>query len=147
MTLRERHPGAAPVARLDGLPPLERRVIRCLRLWCSGPDGERAVRLEVARDGAREEGERLSASFGELLQLTAGNARRPLLGHALDCPCAGSDECIFARFVALAAEGAREEAVLMAALLVRVDVALCLTAVAEEVGLGLMRSRTPPIAH
>ena len=147
MTLRERHPGGEPVARLDGLPPLERRVIRCLRLWCAGPDGERAVRREMARDGARDDGGPLAESFGELLQLTAGNARRPLLGHALDCPCAGSDECIFARFVALAAEGAREEAVLMAALIVRVDVAMCLTAAAEEVGLGLMRGRTPPIAH
>ena len=126
MTLRGRHPGGAPVARLDGLPPLERRVIRCLRLWCAGPDGER-----------------LAASFGELLQITAGNARRPLLGHALDCPCAGGDECIFARFVALAAEGAREEAVLIAALLVRADLALGLASLAEGIGLGLMRSRTP----
>ena len=144
MTLREQHPGGAPVARLDGLPPLERRVIRCLRLWSAGPDGQQAVGWEVDRDGG---GERLARSFGELLRLTAGHARRPLLGHALDCPCAGSDECIFARFVALAAEGAREEAVLMAALIVRADVALCLAAAAEQVGLGMMRGRTPPIAH
>ena len=54
----------------------------------------------------------------------AGHARRPLLGHAPDCPCAGADECVFARFVALAAEGAREDAVLMAALMVRADLAL-----------------------
>ena len=140
---REHHPGGAPVARLDGLPPLERRVICCLRLWCAGIEGERAVRWEVGADG----GEAVAQSFGELLRLTAGSARRPLLGHALDCPCAGSDECIFARFVALAAEGSREEAVLMAALIVRVDVAMCLTAVAEEVGLGLMRGQTPRIAH
>ena len=100
-------------------------------------------------DRARRDGEATGwrGGFGELLQITVGNARRPLLGHALDCPCAGSDECIFARFVALAAEGAREEAVLMAALIVRADVALCLAAVAEQVGLGLMRGRTPPIAH
>jgi hypothetical protein len=147
MSLPERHPGGAPVARLDGLPPLERRVIRCLRIWCAGPDGERAVRWEIARDGEAAECDRLARSFAELLQITAGNARRPLYGHALDCPCAGSDECIFARFVALAAEGAREEAVLIAALLVRADVAICLTAAAEAVGLGLMRGRTPPIAH
>ena len=71
--------------------------------------------------------------------MTARYARRPLLGHAPDCPCAGADECVFARFVALAAEGAREDAVLMAALLVRADVALCLAALAEAIGLGLMR--------
>jgi hypothetical protein len=140
MSLQSRHPGGAPVARLDDLPPLEHRVIRCLRLWCAGAGGEQAVARELARDGGADAA-RLARSFGSLLELTAGNARRPLLGHALDCPCAGGDECIFARFVALAAEGAREEAVLIASLLVRADVALCLTAVAEEVGLGLMRGR------
>jgi hypothetical protein len=144
MSLGAHYPGAAPVALIDGLPPLERRVIRCLRLWCAGPEGERAVRWEVGREGG---GDRLAHNFGELLRLIADHARRPLLGHALDCPCAGSDECIFARFVALAAEGAREEAVLMAALIVRADVALGLIAVAEEVGLGLIRGRTQPIAH
>ena len=35
----------------------------------------------------------------------------------------------------------------MAALIVRVDVAMCLTAAAEEVGLGLLRGRTSLIAH
>jgi len=144
MSLGQRHPGGAPIARLDGLPPLEARVIRCLRLWCAGPDGERAVRCEVDGPG---EGDAVARTFGELVRITAGHARRPLLGHAIDCPCAGSDECIFARFVSLAAEGSREEAVLMAALIVRVDVAMHLAAVAEEVGLGLMRGRTPPIAH
>ena len=52
---------------------------------------------------------------------------------------------MFARFVALAAEGAREEAILMAALIVRADLALGLTALAEEIGLGLMRGQVPRI--
>ena len=89
-----------------------------------------------------------AASFGELLRDHA-DTRAPAADRpCARLPCAGSDECIFARFVALAAEGAREEAVLMAALIVRADVALALAALAEEVGLGLMRGRrTPPIAH
>ena len=145
MSLQARHPGGAPVARLDSLPPLERQVIDCLRLWCSGPDGERAVRWALTADGGPAHADQLARRFGELLRLAAGTARRPLLGHAIDCPCAGSDECVFARFVALAAEGDREEAALIASLIVRADVALCLTALAEEVGLGLMRGRIPPI--
>jgi len=147
MSIHPRHPGGGAVARLEELPPLERRVIRCLRLWCSGPEGVRSVRWEIARSTSGDAAEQLSRSFGELLQLTAAHARRPLLGHALDCPCAGSDECVFARFVALAAEGAREEAVLIASLIVRTDVALCLAAVAEELGLGLMRGQEPRITH
>jgi hypothetical protein len=59
--------------------------------------------------------------------------------HDIACPCVGGDEYALARFVALAAEGDREDAVLLAALLVRADVALCLAPLAEEVGLRVGR--------
>ncbi|HET9067157.1 MAG TPA: hypothetical protein VFN28_00840 [Amaricoccus sp.] len=144
MSAEPRHPGATPVGRLAELPPLEREVIHCLRLWCAGPEGPGAVSDElVARHG--EAGRALAADLGELIATMAGHSRRPLVGHAPGCPCAGADECVFARFVALAAEGAREDAVLMAALMVRADLALCLAARAETVGLRLMRGRTPRI--
>lgn len=139
------HRGGAPVGRLDELPPLERRVISCLRRWCEGPGGPEAVRRDlVARHGPAI-GDRIASDFGELLIVTARHARRPLLGHAPECPCAGGDECVFARFVALAAEGAREEAVLIAALMVRADLALPLAALAEGIGLGLMRGQQPRV--
>ena len=77
----------------------------------------------------------------------AAHARRPLMRHAPGCPCAGADECVFARFVALAAEGAREDAILIAALIVRTDIALTLAIRAETVGLRLMRGRTPRIVQ
>lgn len=147
MSAQPRHPGAAAVGRLAELPPIERQVIRCLRLWSDGPDGAEALHRELAGRHAPRQAARLVADFGELMRTTAGHARRPLLGHAPDCPCAGGDECVFARFVALAAEGAREDAVLMAALLVRADVALCLAGLAEAVGLGLMRGTEPRIVQ
>lgn len=140
-----RHPGAAAVGRLSELPPLERQVIRCLRFWCAGPAGQGALGRELARRLGPSAAERVADGLAELLHVTASHARRPLMGHALDCPCAGGDECVFARFVALAAEGAREEAVLMASLIVRPDLALCLAQLAEDVGLGLMRGQGPRI--
>ena len=70
----------------------------------------------------------------------AAAAARPCASTA---PAPARDECVFARFVALAAEGAREDAVLMAALLVRADLALCLAGLAESIGLGLMRGTAP----
>lgn len=140
-----RNPGAAAVSRLSELPPLERQVIRCLRFWCAGPAGQDALGRELARRLGPAAAERVAAGLSELLHLTASHARRPLMGHVLDCPCAGGDECVFARFVALAAEGAREEAVLMASLIVRPDLALCLVRLAEDVGLGLMRGEGPRI--
>ena len=121
-------------------------MIRCLRLWCVGPRGPQRGPLGAGLAArTTPPADRIAADFGELLELTAGHARRPLMGHALDCPCAGGDECVFARFVALAAEGAREEAVLIAALIVRADLALGLAALAEGVGLGLMRGHAPRI--
>jgi len=91
--------------------------------------------------------DRVPVAGSELVRTMAGHSRRPLMGHAPGCPCAGADECVFARFVALAAEGAREDAVLMAALMVRADLALCLATGAESVGLRLMRGRTPRIVQ
>jgi hypothetical protein len=138
MSALPRNPGGAAVGRLAELPPLEARVVRCVRLWSGGPQGRAALGDELARrHGNGAVG--LARALDDLLGTTVRYARRPLMGHALDCPCAGSDECVFARFVALAAEGAREEAVLIATLIVRADVALGLTALAELVGLSLMR--------
>jgi hypothetical protein len=138
MSAHPRNPGGAAVGRLAELPPLERQVVRCIRLWSGGPQGKAALGEELARrHGQGAVG--LARALDDLLETTVRYARRPLMGHALDCPCAGSDECVFARFVALAAEGAREEAVLMSALIVRADVALGLAALAESVGLSLMR--------
>jgi hypothetical protein len=141
------HAGAAPVGRLAELPPLERQVIRFLRFWSAGPEGRALALGELAARHGPAAAERLAARFNDLLGITARHARRPLLGHAPDCPCAGGDECVFARFVALAAEGAREEAILMAALIVRADLALGLAALAEEIGLGLMRGQGPRIVQ
>ena len=144
MSAQPRHSGAAPVGYLAELPPLERRVIHCLRLWCAGPDGPDVMSHElVARHG--DGGRGLAADFGDLVRIMAGHSRRPLMGHAPGCPCAGADECVFARFVALAAEGAREDAVLMAALMVRADLALALALQAERIGLRLMRDQGPRI--
>ena len=112
-------------------------MVRCVRLWSGGSQGRVALGEELSRRHGKAAG--LARALDEVLDTTVRYARRPLMGHALDCPCAGSDECVFARFVALAAEGAREDAVLIAALIVRADVALGLASLAELVGLGLMR--------
>jgi hypothetical protein len=145
MSAQPRNPGAAAIARLSELPPLERRVIRCLRLWSAAPDGVGALRRELAPRHGAAAAEALVDDLAALIGTTVRHARRPLLAHAPDCPCAGADECVFARFVALAAEGAREDAVLIAALMVRADLALCVAGLAETIGLGLMRDQAPRV--
>jgi hypothetical protein len=143
MSAQQPSRGAAAVARLCDLEPLERRVVRCLRIWSQGPGGPAALRAELCARGGETHAVRVIGVLGELVDLAIRNARRPLLCHAPDCPCAGADETVFARFVALAAQGEREESVLIAALLIRADLAICLSNLAAEVGLALMRQPVP----
>ena len=67
--------------------------------------------------------------------------------HAADCACLGADEACFANFIATATTGEREDALLMAMLLVRPDVAPQLCAVAMNLGLALkqMLLRSAPV--
>ncbi|MFO1209098.1 MAG: hypothetical protein U1E40_07720 [Amaricoccus sp.] len=146
MSAPARH-GATPVGRLAELPPLERQVIRCMRLWCTAPQAPDRLRRELAARRGSAAAEGIAADFGDLMLAVARHARRPMLHHDPDCPCAGADECVFARFVALAAEGAREDAVLMAALMVRADIALPLATLAESIGLELVRGMAPRIVQ
>ena len=147
MTAPARYPGAAPVGRLAELPPLERRVIRCMRLWCDEPQAPRRLEAELAPRWGTASAEAIATDFGDLMLAFTRHARRPMLRHDVDCPCAGADECVFARFVALAAEGAWEDAVLMAALMVRPDMALPLATLAEAIGLELARNVGPRITR
>lgn len=59
--------------------------------------------------------------------------------HSVHCKCLGADESCFANFIVTAATGERDDAMLIATLLVRADVAPLITALATDFGLALMR--------
>ncbi len=61
--------------------------------------------------------------------------------HSVQCACLGADESCFANFIATAATGEREDAMLIATLLVRPDVAPIVTSLAADFGLALIRMR------
>lgn len=118
--------GAAPVARMEALPPAEAALVHALRLSCSGDGGrERLSALFGAAAGA---------AFDGLMQALLPHLRRPLMHHATRCACVGADEAVFANFVVTAAWGEREDAMLMATLLVRADAAPGVVALAEMTG-------------
>jgi hypothetical protein len=144
MTALTLQPGAAPVGRMSDLAPLERRIVRSLRLLGLGEVGRAALRMDLAAALGTDLAEAVGGRLEELLVALLRHARRPLACHDIACPCVGGDEVALARFVALAAAGDREEAVLLAALLVRADVALCLAPLAEEVGLRVGRLGVDP---
>jgi hypothetical protein len=131
--------GAAAVGRLADLAPLEAATVIYLRLWCDGPDGRRQVRDELCGMlGPRAGGDALSA-FDTLCGLCARHGRRAFLRHDPGCQCLGADEACLANLVALSAEGDREDALLIATLLVRADLSLHLFAAAQAFGLALCR--------
>lgn len=140
--------GGAPVGQIGHLGPVEAGAVLYLRLWSDGPAGQRDARadfdLALGRDGA----EAALAALGGLCDLCARHGRRPLVRHALTCRCIGADESCFATLVAAATEGAREDAMLLAALLVRADMAPALTDLAQRFGLALRRMAcaAPPAA-
>lgn len=110
-----------------------------LRLWSEGAKG----RADAASDfdialGANQ-GRAAMLTLDRLCSLCASHGRRPLIRHGLGCACLGADENCFAQMIAAASEGAREDAMMMASLIVRPDFAPALASLSEELGMALRR--------
>tara|TARA_R110002020_G_scaffold431735_1_gene641766 strand:+ start:448 stop:915 length:468 start_codon:yes stop_codon:yes gene_type:complete len=143
--------GAASVGTIRDLNGIEAASVLYLRLWCDGAAAQQTVRNEFAATLGEEAGQRALRNFEQLFALCREHGRRPLMRHGLDCQCLGADEACFARFIDTAATGEREDAMLIATLLVRVDMAPLITALAADVGHAFLRMRpesaapaTPP---
>ncbi|MBL9059051.1 MAG: hypothetical protein JNK88_03380 [Mangrovicoccus sp.] len=132
--------GAAPVGTLDALPPAEAAAVRWLRLWCEGPDGWAAMQAEMQAMLGVPRAAALAGAFDLTCRLTLEFRRRPLMRHAAACPCLGADEATFAHFLTLAGLGERDEAMLVAILLVRADMAPLLVDTAARAGLEIHRA-------
>lgn len=129
--------GAAPVGQLSELDAFECAAVLYLRLWCDGIAAQEQVSADFARVLGCPRGRNAARSLGHLCQLCARYGRRPMIHHQVGCACLGGDESCFAQLVAAAADGQRDDAMMMAALIVRADVASSLVAFAESYGLAL----------
>jgi len=138
--------GAGAVGRLAELDPVEAGAVLYLRLCWSAPDALERMTEDFATLLGDDAGQQAARGFHHLSQLCHGHARRPLCPHALHCTCLGGDEACFARMVASAAEGAREDALMMALLMVRADVAPIVLGLAQDAGLALRRMALRGIA-
>ena len=137
MNKGQQNRGGAPVGFLTELDNIEAASVVYLRLWSQGSDSKASVWSDFASRLGPDEGRRALKSFEELCRLCAQHGRRPLMRHAVNCKCLGADESCFANFVASAATGEHEDAMLMATLLVRPDIAPVLTGLAASFGLAL----------
>lgn len=137
--------GGAPVGFVTELDGIEAASVIYLRLWCDGPDSQANVRRDFMTSLGAAQGHKTLKSFEDLCSLCARHGRRPLMRHSISCKCLGSDESCFANFIGAAANGDREDAMLIATLLVRADVAPLITSLATDFGLALkqMNLRAP----
>ncbi len=141
------HRGGAPVGYLAELDTVEAGAIRYLRLWCDGPEAQAQVWNDFAISLGPAYGRSALRSFETLCDLCIRHARRPLMRHHVQCDCLGADEACFANFVAAASRGEREDALMIASVMVRTDVAMLLVGLAEEFGHALYRmsaTKQPP---
>lgn len=102
MSLQGRILDAASALPLEALPELERRAIRLLRLWRTGPAGIAEARTEAGPDAA--------LALDALVRRLFAPGLRPLRFAAPGARLAAGDEGLVARAVSLAAADAPEEA-------------------------------------
>lgn len=135
--------GASPVGKLSLLPESEAWWIRALRLWCDGDGGQEALIAELETRFDPDLAATVFARFTDLLSLIFHHSRRPLMRHAVDCDCVGADEAVFALFCSQAVTD-RDEAMMIACLMMRADMAPIAVSLAQTLGLDLMRAAPVP---
>ena len=122
--------GAQPVGKLSHLNEQGRVVVTLFR----------------SSEAMRGNGD-LGKVFSQMMLVFERHARRPLVSHGMRCDCLGADEAVLAQFVRLAARGKREDATLMAMLMLRADIAPLAVSMAEQLGLLIDATlRTDPRA-
>jgi hypothetical protein len=141
MTIYNHNRGGAPVGFITELDSVEAASVIYLRLWCEGPDAQEQVGNDFASGLGPDQGRKALKSFEDLCAICARHGRRPLMRHSVQCKCLGADESCFANFIAAAAAGEREDAMLIATLLVRADMAPLVASLAADVGHAFMRMR------
>lgn len=131
--------GGTTVGYITELDGVEAATVIYLRLWCSGPDRQNQVREDFQLALGADQGDRAVGALEQMCSLCARHGRRPLMRHSLNCKCLGADEACFANFVGAATEGDQEDAMMIAMLLVRHDIAPMIVGLAADFGLSLKR--------
>jgi hypothetical protein len=139
MTVQVPMRGGVPVGALDELDPERRVTVMTLRRWCDGPASRAEVWTAAAQALGSDRGRHWLADFERMLGLLASFGRRPLVHHGAGCGCLGADESALAELIAAAGALEREDALLIAMVLVRPDMAPALVEFAGRVGRGLGR--------
>ncbi len=129
--------GAAPVGLVTELDPMSLLAVLYLRVWCDTGLTEITRDLRLALGDTH--GKNAATAFEALCQTLLATGRRPFMRHGSGCKCLGGDEACFAQLISAAALGEREDALMLAMLMVRPDCAPHLVDLAQTSGLALQR--------
>lgn len=134
--------GSAPVGQLADLDPVSACAVMYLRCGArQSRNGRPSASLQGDFSANAQE------AFDALHEVCTAYGRRPLARHDVGCRCLGADESCFAHFIGCASEGAMDDALMFAMVLVRPDMAPVLAGLAQDFGLALRRlaSQIAPI--
>lgn len=133
------NPGGVAVGRLADLEPVEALAVVYLRHWAESSDIFDRFRNDLAASAGQCASDAAFDSFGKIATLLGQFGRRPLMRHQPDCLCLGADEACFANLIGCALRCEREDAAMIASLIVRPDMCLTLAGQARACGLALHR--------
>jgi len=126
--------GGATLGHLSALDDWEALLVRELRLWCTGPEGQAEVWNGFAVNLPRGAAANEMRVFEDLVRTMSTYARRPLVRHELACDCLGADEAVFLHIVKAASAGELHDATMVAALVVMPAHAERVALMAAQVG-------------
>jgi len=129
--------GARPVGYIDDLDAVQAGAVLYFRKWCNGKAARAEIQNEFRTFFGEQKGDQVAANFDLMCECFTHHARRTLLYHGLNCECLGSDEACLANFIWYAKNGDREDAMLLAANLVRPDIATVIVDLALNFALAL----------
>ncbi|MEM7439967.1 MAG: hypothetical protein AAF393_10230 [Pseudomonadota bacterium] len=132
--------GGTPVGYLHEFAAPEAQAICMLRHWCI--DGEAGLHNYLSEMTPSKQTQTTVDVMSQIGSVLSQYGRRPLLRHDTKCQCVGGDEACFATMISAAADGAREDAVMLACLMVRADMTPVLVSLAARLGHAL-KSRVP----
>lgn len=134
------HRGGQRVGLLDDLGDVERLAVHWLRSWGRDPVGVAHLEASLAVGLGPSHARNIKDVFQDMMEVGRLYGRRALCRHGRQCRCLGADEAVFAHLVQAGADGAQEDAALLAALVVRPDMAMCFAGLAAEFGMALRKT-------
>ena len=114
--------GARPAGYLKDLDAVQASAVLCLRKWGNGEKSRKEIEHNFSSYFGNFKGTQIADNFDTLCECFARYARRSLVHHHIQFSCLGADEACFANFIGYSESGNREEAMLLAATFVRLDI-------------------------